>query len=112
MLSVGIGRAWERRRNAANPAGLLSRGVSRWLTHAFAAVFASVFAAGFVTFFAASASARTLRISEFHVEIDVLPDSSLDVTEIIHVQFEGVREFIARFRWNTPDPAASIIRSS
>ena len=57
---------------------------------------AAVFAAGLATFFAASASARTLRIREFHAELDVLPDSSLDVTEIIHVQFEGPWQGIYR----------------
>ena len=94
MLSVGIGRARERRQNErpANPIGLLRRGVLRRLTFPLAAVFAACFA----TFFAAPAAARTLRIREFHAELDVLPDSSLDVTEIIHVQFEGPWQGIYR----------------
>lgn len=33
--------------------------------------------------------ARELRIRDFHAELDVLPDSSLDVTETIRVQFMG-----------------------
>jgi hypothetical protein len=45
---------------------------------------------------AAPASARTLRISDFHAELDVLPDSSLDVTETIHVTFDGPWQGIYR----------------
>src|SRR5438445_3835692 len=44
----------------------------------------------------ASASARTLRIRDFHAELDVLPDSSLDVTETIHVDFDGAWQGIYR----------------
>jgi hypothetical protein len=47
-------------------------------------------------FLALSASARTLHVRDFHAELDVLPDSSLDVTETIHVQFEGVWQGIYR----------------
>jgi Predicted membrane protein (DUF2207) len=39
--------------------------------------------------FTLPASARTLRIRDFHSELVVLPDSSLDVTETIQVDFEG-----------------------
>jgi hypothetical protein len=46
--------------------------------------------------FFASASARTLRIRDFHAELDVLPDSSLDVTETIRVDFEGAWQGIYR----------------
>jgi Predicted membrane protein (DUF2207) C-terminal domain/Predicted membrane protein (DUF2207) N-terminal domain len=42
------------------------------------------------------ASARTLRIREFHAELDVLPDSTLDVTETIHVDFSGAWQGIYR----------------
>jgi len=46
--------------------------------------------------FFGSASARTLRIRDFHAELDVLPDSSLDVTETIHVDFDGAWQGIYR----------------
>src|SRR4029077_18899937 len=42
------------------------------------------------------ASARTLRIRDFHAELNVLPDSSLDVTETIRVDFEGAWQGIYR----------------
>jgi predicted membrane protein DUF2207 len=42
------------------------------------------------------ASARSLRIRDFHAELDVLPDSSLDVTETIRVDFEGSWQGIYR----------------
>lgn len=42
------------------------------------------------------ASARELRIRDFHAELVVLPDSSLDVTETIHVDFEGMWQGIYR----------------
>jgi len=94
MFSVGIGRGQGREgsERQGNRGQLLSRGGLRRLKFAFAAVFAAVF----VTFFAVRASARTLRISEFHAELDVLPDSSLDVTETIHVQFSGAWQGIYR----------------
>jgi hypothetical protein len=46
--------------------------------------------------FALPASARTLHIRDFHAELVVLPDSSLDVTETIHVDFEGMWQGIYR----------------
>jgi len=52
---------------------------------------ALIFAAGF-----ACARADSVRIREFHAELDVLPDSSLDVTETIHVDFTGARNGIYR----------------
>src|SRR5579864_3554901 len=53
---------------------------------------------GFVVaaLFSLPASARTLRIRDFHSELVVLPDSSLDVTETIHVDFEGMWHGIYR----------------
>jgi Predicted membrane protein (DUF2207) len=42
------------------------------------------------------ASARELRIRDFHAELDVLPDSSLDVTETIQVDFSGAWHGINR----------------
>jgi predicted membrane protein DUF2207 len=53
---------------------------------------------GFVVavLFSLPASARTLRIRDFHSELVVLPDSSLDVTETIHVDFEGIWHGIYR----------------
>ena len=39
--------------------------------------------------FSSSASARELRIPNFHSEVVVLPDSTIDVTETIEVQFIG-----------------------
>jgi len=50
----------------------------------------------FLLAFFVSASARTLRIRDFHAELDVLPDSSLDVTETIHVDFDGAWQGIYR----------------
>lgn len=44
----------------------------------------------------ACAWADSVRIREFHAELDVLPDSSLDVTETIHVDFTGARNGIYR----------------
>src|SRR5260370_32366689 len=41
--------------------------------------------------FTVPASARTIRIRDFHTELDVLPDSTLDVTETIRVDFTGAR---------------------
>src|SRR5579862_9332841 len=38
---------------------------------------------------AAPLSARELRIRNFHADLDVMPDSSLDVTETIGVEFIG-----------------------
>ena len=49
-----------------------------------------------IAVFALPASARTLRIRDFHAELVVLPDSSLDVTETIHVDFEGIWQGIYR----------------
>lgn len=94
MFSLGIGRSRERRgeERRAKRAGFLRRTGLRSLMFAFAAIFA----AGSATFFASSASARTLSIREFHAELDVLPDSSLDVTEIIHVHFDGAWQGIYR----------------
>jgi hypothetical protein len=46
--------------------------------------------------FAGPASAGTVRIRDFHAELDVLPDSSLDVTETIQVDFTGARNGIYR----------------
>lgn len=43
----------------------------------------------FAALFAVPASARVLHIRDFHAELDVLPDSSLDVTETMHVDFSG-----------------------
>ena len=43
----------------------------------------------FAALFALPASARELHIRDFHAELDVLPDSSLDVTETIRVEFTG-----------------------
>src|ERR1700730_8461169 len=42
------------------------------------------------------ASARELHIHDFHAELDVLPDSSLDVTETIRVEFTGAWQGIYR----------------
>ena len=50
----------------------------------------------FAALLALPASARTLRIRDFHAELDVLPDSSLDVTETIRVDFEGAWQGIYR----------------
>lgn len=52
--------------------------------------------AAFLLAFCASASAGTVRIRDFHVELDVLPDSSLDVTETVQVDFTGARNGIYR----------------
>src|SRR5260370_40339075 len=41
--------------------------------------------------FPVPASAGTIRIRDFHTELDVLPDSTLDVTETIRVDFTGAR---------------------
>ncbi len=41
--------------------------------------------------FTVPASAGTIRIRDFHTELDVLPDSTLDVTETIRVDFTGAR---------------------
>jgi hypothetical protein len=41
--------------------------------------------------FTVPASAGTIRIRDFHTELDVLPDSTLDVTETIRVDFAGAR---------------------
>ena len=90
MPSISIRRPRERRRNdrSAKFARFLRRGAPLCLAFACVA-FAFVFSA-------ASASARTLRIREFHAELDVLPDSSLDVTETIHVEFNGAWQGIYR----------------
>jgi len=48
------------------------------------------------TLFAGPASAGTVSIRDFHAELDVLPDSSLDVTETIQVDFTGARNGIYR----------------
>ena len=48
------------------------------------------------TLFAGPTSAGTVRIRDFHAELDVLPDSSLDVTETIQVDFTGARNGIYR----------------
>ena len=45
---------------------------------------------------AGPASAGTVSIRDFHAELDVLPDSSLDVTETIQVDFTGARNGIYR----------------
>ncbi len=45
---------------------------------------------------AAPLSARELRVRNFHAELDVLPDSSLDVTETIRVEFIGSWEGLYR----------------
>ena len=50
----------------------------------------------FAALLAVPASARTLRIRDFHAELDVLPDSSLDVTETLRVDFEGAWQGIYR----------------
>jgi len=50
----------------------------------------------FAALLAVPASARELRIRDFHAELDVLPDSSLDVTETIRVDFQGAWEGIYR----------------
>lgn len=94
MLSVSIRppREWRRNDRPARRARFLRGGALRRLAFAFAAVFVASFAA----IWAAPACARTLRISEFHAELDVLPDSSLDVTETIHVEFEGAWQGIYR----------------
>ena len=52
--------------------------------------------AAFLALFAVSAFADTLRVRDFHAELDVLPDSSVDVTETIQVDFTGARNGI----WN------------
>jgi hypothetical protein len=46
--------------------------------------------------FAGPASADTVRIREFQAELDVLPNSFLDVTETIHVDFTGAKNGIYR----------------
>jgi hypothetical protein len=51
------------------------------------AVLATIVALGATM--AAPASARELRIRNFHSELDVMPDSSLDVVETIRVEFTG-----------------------
>jgi predicted membrane protein DUF2207 len=43
-----------------------------------------------------TASARTLRIRDFHAELVVLPDSTLDVTETINADFGGAWQGIFR----------------
>jgi hypothetical protein len=53
-------------------------------------------ALAFAVLFAVPAFARTLRIRDFHAELDVLPDSSLDVTETIRVDFSGAWQGIYR----------------
>jgi uncharacterized membrane protein YgcG len=53
-------------------------------------------ALAFAALFAVPAFARTLRIRDFHVELDVLPDSSLDVTETIRVDFSGAWQGLYR----------------
>jgi uncharacterized membrane protein YgcG len=84
MLSAGMRSLGTLRRNCR--LGRLPRifGASLvWLALAFAA-------------FCAPASARSLRIRDFHAELDVLPDSSLDVTETLRVDFEGAWQGIYR----------------
>jgi hypothetical protein len=50
----------------------------------------------FAALFVLPASARELHIRDFHAELDVLPDSSLDVTETIRVEFTGAWQGIYR----------------
>lgn len=50
----------------------------------------------FAALFALPASPRELHIRDFHAELDVLPDSSLDVTETIRVDFSGAWHGINR----------------
>jgi hypothetical protein len=50
----------------------------------------------FAAISALPASARELHIHDFHAELDVLPDSSLDVTETIRVEFTGAWQGIYR----------------
>jgi len=50
----------------------------------------------FAALCAGPASAGTVRIRDFHGELVVLPDSSLDVTETIRVDFTGARNGIYR----------------
>ncbi len=45
---------------------------------------------------ATPAAARELRIHNFHVELDVMPDSSLDVTETIDAEFIGAWQGLYR----------------
>src|SRR3984893_7933683 len=53
-------------------------------------------ALAFAVLFAGPAFARTLRIRDFHAELDVLPDSSPDVPETIRVDFSGAWQGIYR----------------
>ncbi len=86
MLSVCIPSRATRRRNCA-----LSR-LGSCLFGAPLLVLALLFAA----IFALPACARELHIHDFHAELDVLPDSSLDVTETIRVEFTGAWQGIYR----------------
>jgi hypothetical protein len=70
----------------------LPRRVSQWFFRGALLGLALVFAA----LCAGPASAGTVRIRDFHAELDVLPDSSLDVTETIRVDFTGARNGIYR----------------
>ena len=45
---------------------------------------------------ASPACARELRIRDFHAALDVLPDSSLDVTETIRIEFIGAWQGLYR----------------
>jgi hypothetical protein len=75
MLSVCIPARATRRHNCA-------------LSHFRCRLFGAPLLALFLLFAAISAlpaSARELHIRDFHAELDVLPDSSLDVTETIRV---------------------------
>jgi hypothetical protein len=86
MLSAGI-RCLETRRRNCTLSGL-SRRFCRLALYCVALVFAALFAG--------PASAGTVRIRDFHAELVVLPDSSLDVTETIQVDFTGARNGIYR----------------
>ena len=86
MLSAGIQCLETLRHNSS--LGRLSQRFRRWGLVCLALMLAALFAG--------PASAGTVRIRDFHAELDVLPDSSLDVTETIQVDFTGARNGIYR----------------
>lgn len=86
MFSVRIRGRKPRRRSCA---------LSRFATRFFAGPLLGL-ALLFATTSTLPAFARELHIRDFHAELDVLPDSSLDVTETIRVDFSGAWQGIYR----------------
>jgi len=86
VLSFSI--RWPKRPGPNRPVRRLSRHLLRGAISSLALVLAVLFAV--------PAFARTLRIRDFHAELVVLPDSTLDVTETIDVDFSGAWQGLFR----------------